>query len=73
MFQRIILAALVLVGLALCGLAAYSYLVPPAPDLVVAQTDFEVSDCTAGHKTSVVVRLQNNSGRPIHVFSQTWG
>ncbi len=73
MLLRIVSAALVLGGLALWGLAAYSYLVPPAPDLLVAQTDFAFNDCAAGQESSMVVRLQNNSGRPIHVFSQTWG
>jgi hypothetical protein len=73
MFPRIISAVLVLGGLALCGLAAYSYLVPPVSDLLVAQTDFEINDCITGQESAFVVRLQNNSGRPIHVFSQTWG
>ena len=69
MLLRSISMILVLGGLALVGLAVYSYFAPPlGPALVVAKGDVELGDCAAGQDVDVVFRLQNNSGKPIPVL-----
>jgi uncharacterized protein (DUF58 family) len=69
MVLRLIVAALVLCGLTLLGLAAYSYFAPPrSPALAVAESDLDLGNCLAGRETDVVFRLQNNSGHPIRVL-----
>jgi hypothetical protein len=68
MSLRITSTTLLLSGLTLLGLAAYSYLTAsPGPQLVVLQTDLELDDCTAGQQT-VVVPIHNHSGRAIRVL-----
>jgi hypothetical protein len=70
MLLRSIAAALVLAGLGLGGLAAYSYFaVPVDPGLVVLEADLDLGDCTVGQETDAVFRLQNNSGRTLRVLS----
>jgi len=66
---RSIAAALVLGGLALLGLAAYSYFAPSqGPALAVAESDLDLGDRTAGQEADIVFRLQNNSGHPIRIL-----
>jgi hypothetical protein len=69
MLLRLLSAALVLVGLSLLGVAAWSYFAPPrGPALETPETDMELGQCTPGQETEVVFHLQNNSRRPIRVL-----
>jgi hypothetical protein len=69
MVLRLIVAALVLCGLTLLGLAAYSYFAPlRGPALAVGESDLDLGECTAGKETDVVFRLQNNSGHAVRVL-----
>jgi hypothetical protein len=68
MSLRALPTALLVAGLALLGLATYSYFArSDGPALVVAEPELEVDDCVPGQETEVVFRLLNKSGRPVRV------
>jgi len=67
--ERWLACCFLLAGVCLLAWIVAFYLAPsPGSGLEIAQTDIEVSDCIAGEKRDVVLRLQNHSGRPIHVL-----
>ena len=68
---RITSAVLVVAGLVLLGLAAFSYMAAPAEPGLVVETDVQVEDCTAGQRTEFAIPLHNTSGRAIRVLG--WG
>ena len=55
-------------GVCVFVFGGYFYFAPPRPEsLGVAESDIQLKDSFAGEKRDIVLRIDNNSGRPVRV------
>jgi hypothetical protein len=63
--------AVALFVLGICALSAavcVQLMATAAPALEVINADIELNDCAAGDKLEIVLRLHNNSNRPVRIL-----
>jgi uncharacterized protein (DUF58 family) len=71
MAARGLAAGFTVIGTCILAMAGYYHFATPSGPAVRAETEIPVADCVAGQKLDVVLRLHNQSGRPVRVLGLT--